>query len=134
MEQLEVLNKRQKSAVTRLTKNSKIFKTIIAAMHEKKAWNVVSLDLRKIHEAVADFFVICEADSIPQLRAIGDNIFASVKEKCEEMPYHHEGSQGGQWLLMDYVNIVVHVMHPESRKFYSLEEMWSDAPAEEHKE
>ncbi len=129
-----MLNKRQKSTVTRLTKNSKIFKAIINAIHEKKGNKVISLDLRKVEEAVADFFIICEADSIPQLRAIGDNIFASVKEKCAEAPYHHEGSQGGQWLLIDYVNVVVHVMHPESRKFYNLEEMWSDAPLEEHKE
>ncbi len=129
-----MLNKRQKSTVTRLTKNSKIFKAIINAIHEKKGNKVISLDLRKVEEAVADFFIICEADSVPQLRAIGDNIFASVKEKCLEAPYHHEGSQGGQWLLIDYVNVVVHVMHPESRKFYNLEEMWSDAPLEEHKE
>lgn len=129
-----MLKKRQKSTVTRLTKNSKIFKAIINAIHEKKGNKVISLDLRKVEEAVADFFIICEADSVPQLRAIGDNIFASVKEKCLEAPYHHEGSQGGQWLLIDYVNIVVHVMHPESRKFYNLEEMWSDAPLEEHKE
>ena len=57
-----------------------------------------------------------------------------VKEKCEENPYHHEGYNTLQWVLIDYVNVVVHVMLPENRKFYKLEEMWSDAAAEEHDE
>ena len=132
MEQLASLTNRKKSA-TRLTRNSKIIKTIIAAIQEKKGENIISLDLRKINEAVADFFIICEAGSSPQVRAIADNVEDRVKEKCGENPYHHEGYQKLQWVLIDYVNVVVHVMHPESRKFYSLEEMWSDAPAQEHK-
>jgi ribosome-associated protein len=132
LEQLASLTNRKKSA-TRLTRNSKIIKTIIAAIQEKKGENIISLDLRKINEAVADFFIICEAGSGPQVRAIADNVVDKVKEKCGENPYHHEGYQKLQWVLIDYVNVVVHVMHPESRKFYSLEEMWSDAPAQEHK-
>jgi len=131
LEQLASLTNRKKSA-TRLTRNSKIIKTIIAAIQEKKGENIISLDLRKINEAVADFFIICEASSGPQIRAIADNVEDRVKEKCEEDPYHHEGFQKLQWVLIDYVNVVVHVMHPENRKFYSLEEMWSDAPAQEH--
>ena len=131
MEQLASLTNRKKSAA-RLTRNSKIIKTIIAAIQEKKGENIISLDLRKINEAVADFFIICEASSSPQVRAIADNVEDKVKEKCEELPYHHEGFQKLHWVLIDYVNVVVHVMHPESRKFYSLEEMWSDAPAQEH--
>ena len=120
--------------VKRLTKSSKIIKTIIAAIQEKKGEHIVSLDLRKINEAVADFFIICEAGSQPQIRAIADNIQHQVLEKCEEKPFHHEGSHTAQWVLIDYVNVVVHVMHPESRKFYRLEEMWSDATSLEHDE
>ncbi|HEV7783193.1 MAG TPA: ribosome silencing factor [Chitinophagaceae bacterium] len=131
MEQLASLTNRKKSAA-RLTRNSKIIKTIIAAIQEKKGENIISLDLRKINEAVADFFIICEAGSQPQVRAIADNVEHKVKESCEENPYHHEGFQNSQWVLIDYVNVVVHVMHPETRKFYSLEEMWSDAPAQQH--
>lgn len=132
MEQLASLTNRKKSA-TRLTRSSKIIKTIIAAIQEKKGEDVISLDLRKINEAVADFFIICEASSAPQLKAIADNVIDKVKEKCSEKPYHQEGYQKAQWVLIDYVNVVVHVMHPETRKFYSLEEMWSDAPAQQHK-
>ena len=134
MEQLEVLTNRKRKSAARLTKNSKIIKTIIAAIQEKKGENIISLDLRKISEAVADFFIVCEATSQPQIRAIAENVEEQVKQKCAENPYHHEGYSKLQWVLIDYVNVVVHIMLPENRKFYKLEEMWSDAAAEKHEE
>jgi ribosome-associated protein len=129
---LEVLQSRKKNSLTRLSRNSKIFKVIINAIHEKKGENVLSLDLRKIPEAVADFFIICQATNSTQLKAIADFIEFDVKEKTGELSYKHEGRQGEQWILIDYVNIVVHIMMPDTRKFYQLEEMWSDAPGMEH--
>ena len=126
------LTNRKKKSAARLTKNSKIIKTIIAAIQEKKGEHIISLDLRKINEAVADFFIICEASNQPQIKALADNVQDRVKEKCGEDPYHHEGRQKLQWVLIDYVNVVVHIMLPENRKFYSMEEMWSDAASEEH--
>lgn len=134
MNNLEALNTRKKNSIVRLTRNSKIFKTIIHAIQEKKGENVVSLDLRKIPEAVADFFIICQASNTTQLRAIADFVETEVKEKCLEIAYKHEGRQGQQWILIDYVNVVVHIMLPEPRKFYQLEEMWSDAPLQEHRD
>lgn len=131
MNNLTVLATR-KNSQTRLTRNSKICKTVINAIHEKKGEKIISLDLRKIPEAVSDFFVICEASNNTQLKAIADSVEMEVKEKCGENPYKHEGRQGEQWILIDYVNIVVHIMLPEPRKFYQLEEMWSDAPLTEH--
>ena len=131
METIEVLSSRKKSA-TRLNRNSKIFKTIIKAIQDKKGENIVSLDLRKIPEAVADFFIICEAGNQPQIRAIAEDVEDEVKKKCGESPYRHEGKLVLQWAMIDYVNIVVHIMMPESRKFYKLEEMWSDGVLEEH--
>jgi ribosome-associated protein len=128
---LKVLNSRKKSQ-TRLTKNSKIFKTIIQSIQDKKGEKIVSLDLKKIPEAVADYFIICEASNNNQLRAIADNIEFELKKQCDETPFKHEGRQAEQWILIDYVNIVVHVMLPEPRKFYQLEELWSDAPSMEH--
>ena len=124
--------RRKRSSTGRLTKNSKIFKAIITAIQEKKGDNIVSLDLRKIPEAVADFFIICEAGSSTQVKAIADYIEVHVKNIVNETPYKHEGHQGMHWVLVDYVNIVVHVMQPETRKFYKLEEMWSDGEMEEH--
>jgi len=129
---LTVLNSRKKSALTRLTRNSKIFKAIVYAIQEKKGEKIVSLDLKKIPEAVSDFFIICEASNNIQLKAIADSVEMEVKKKCRELPYKHEGHQAEQWILIDYVNVVVHIMLPEPRKFYRLEEMWSDAPALEH--
>ena len=131
METLEVLTSRKK-APTRLNRNSKIFKTIIKAIQDKKGEHIVSVDLRKIPEAVADFFIICEASNQPQIRAIADSVEDEVKKKCGESPYHHEGKGGLQWVLIDYVNVVVHILMPENRKFYKLEEMWSDGTLEEH--
>ena len=133
MEQLSKLaTRRKRSAVTRLTKNSRIFKAIIHAIQEKKGENIVSLDLRRIPEAVADFFIICEASSHTQVKAIADFVELHVKKQVGELPYRHEGMQTAHWVLIDYVNVVVHVMQPETRKFYKLEEMWSDAEGEEH--
>jgi ribosome-associated protein len=128
---LEALKSRKKSA-TRLTRSSKLFKTVIHAIQEKKGDQVVSLDLRKIPEAVSDFFIICQANNPNQLRAIADFVEEEVKKNCGEIPFKHEGRQGQQWILIDYVNIVVHIMLSEPRKFYRLEEMWSDAPLQEH--
>ena len=129
---LTLLEKRKKSTIARITRNSKLFKTIIHAIQEKKGERIVSLDLKKIPEAVTDFFIICEANNPIQLKAIGDFVEEEVKKKCGESPYKHEGRQGEQWILIDYVNVVVHIMLPEPRKFYKLEEMWSDASVMEH--
>ena len=132
MNNLTLLANRKKSTFKKLTKNSKIFKSIIHAIQQKKGENIVSLDLRKIPEAVADFFIICEANNNTQLKAIADFVEEDVKMKCEEAAYKHEGRQAQQWILIDYVNVVVHIMMPDPRKFYQLEEMWSDAPLMEH--
>ena len=132
LEPLSLLSARKKSSATKLTKSSRLFKTIIRSIQEKKGENIVSLDLRKIHEAVADFFIIYEATNQPQIRAIADSVTDAVKDKTGEIPYHHEGKSSLQWVLIDYVNIVVHIMISDTRKFYKLEEMWSDAQLEEH--
>lgn len=133
MEQLSILATRKRNSVVRLTRNSKIFKSIIKAIQEKKGEEIISLDLRKIPEAVADFFIICEAASTTQVKAIADSVEEEVRKNCDELPYKHEGRQTYQWVLIDYVNVVVHVMLPENRRFYKLEDMWSDAPQEIHR-
>ena len=86
MEQLALLANRKKKSAARLTKSSKIIKTIIDAIQEKKGENIISLDLRKIPEAVADFFIICEASNQPQIRAISDYVEEQVKKNVKK--YH----------------------------------------------
>ena len=132
MEPLTVLASRKKNTITRLNSNSRIFKLILKAIQEKKGENIVSLDLRKIPEAVSDYFVICEATSTIQVKAIADFVEETVKKELGENPYRHEGYSASKWILIDYINIVVHIMLPENRKFYKLEEMWSDAILQEY--
>lgn len=119
---------------SRLSRSSRVFKIIINAIQEKKGENIVSLDLRKINEAVADFFIICEATTNMQVRGIADYVQDELKKECQEIPYKHEGYAHGKWILIDYINVVVHIMQPETRQFYQLEEMWSDAPSMIHQE
>ena len=117
--------------VARLTKGSRILKVIVKAIQEKKGERLVSLDLRKIPEAVADFFIVCEAGSTTQVRAIAEHVREEVKQVCGERAYHDEGFGASNWVIIDFVNVVVHVFLPETRRFYRLEEMWSDAVSEE---
>ena len=132
MEPLTVLASRKRNTIARLNANSKILKLIIKAIQEKKGENIVSLDLRKIPEAVSDYFIICEATSTTQVRAIADFVEDTIKKQTGELPYRHEGYHALQWILIDYINIVVHIMQHETRKFYKLEELWSDAPLQEY--
>jgi len=74
--------------------------------------------------------VICQATSTTQVKAISDFVEVQVQNECGEKPFRHEGQQAAQWIIIDYVNVVIHVMQPESRKFYKLEEMWSDAQSQ----
>jgi ribosome-associated protein len=120
----------RKKAASRLTKNSKLFKNIIHAIKEKKGDAIVSLDLKKIDEAVADYFILCEARSNIQIKAIADSIEDVVEKECGERPYHVE--RGDTWTLVDYVNVVVHIFLHEQRMFYGLESLWADASRSEH--
>ncbi len=128
MEPQATLVSRKKNTAVKLAKNAKILKTIIRALQEKKGEKIVSLDLRKIHESVADFFIICEATSTTQVKALAGLVEDKVKKECGENPFHHEGFEAVHWIIIDYINVVVHIMLPETRKFYGLEELWNDAP------
>ena len=99
---------------------------IIESIKNLKGIDIVKMDLRHLHDAPTDFFIICEAGNQPQIRAIADHVMDQVADRCTEKPYRQEGQKQMQWVLIDYVNVVVHVMTPELRKFYKLEEMWSD--------
>ena len=93
---------------------------------ERKASDVVVLDLRGISTAT-DYFVIASGNSDVQVKAIADHVRDELK-KDSVRPEHLEGLRGGRWVLMDYVNFVVHVFHPQAREFYQLERLWGDAP------
>jgi ribosome-associated protein len=93
---------------------------------ERKAGDVVVLDLRGISTAT-DYFVIAEGTSDVQVKAIAEHVVDELK-KDQIRPEHIEGLRGGRWVLIDYVDFVVHVFHPQARQFYQLETLWGDAP------
>lgn len=132
MEPITALTSRKKNTIVRLNSNSRILKLIVKAIQEKKGEKIVSLDLRKIPEAISDYFIICEATSTTQIKAIADFVEETIKKQTGEIPYHREGYETMHWILIDYINIVVHIMQPDARKFYKLEEMWSDAALQEY--
>lgn len=101
----------------------------VDAVLEKKAHDVTVMDMRKV-SGVADYFVICTGDSDLQVRAIVEAVRERVKEQLGERPWHVEGNEHYQWVLIDYVDVVVHVFAAEKRVFYNLERLWGDAPTE----
>lgn len=107
---------------------------IIDGIRDKKGKNIVQLDLRNLEDAPADFFIICEGDSNVHVKAISDSIYKRVKEELHSMPSHMEGSSNARWILMDYFNTVVHVFYPETRHFYEIEHLWSDADVTEYED
>ncbi len=102
-------------------------KLVIESIQDIKGKNIVKLDLRHLDEAPTDFFIVCEGESVTQVKSIADNIYRCFKDEHGVLPEHFEGQRNATWILLDYFNIVIHVFHPESRAFYELEDLWSDA-------
>lgn len=105
---------------------------IIDAIQDIKGKNIVMLDLRKLEESPTDFFIICEGESSTQVSAIAGNIIKRVKNELSVIPSSREGMTSASWVLVDYFNTVVHVFYPETRKYYELEDLWSDAEFTEY--
>ncbi|MCQ2301627.1 MAG: ribosome silencing factor [Bacteroidales bacterium] len=99
----------------------------IEAMEAVKGKEIVTLDLREIGTAVTDYFVICHANSKIQVDAIADKVEELVREKAKQKPYHVEGRENTEWILIDFVDVVVHIFLESKRSFYKLEELWADA-------
>lgn len=110
-----------------MNKKKSDIQVIADAMLEKKAQDVISLDLKKIGTAIADHFVICNADSAPQVIAIADNVEEQMEKECGRSVVRQQGRENAFWVILDYSDIVVHVFNTEQRQFYRLEELWADA-------
>ncbi|HLG02674.1 MAG TPA: ribosome silencing factor [Bacteroidia bacterium] len=100
---------------------------VASGILEKKGENIVCLDLRNIENAVCDYFIICEGNSSIQVEAIADSVEETVKKRMHQRPYRSEGWQNALWILIDFVNVVVHVFQKDTRQFYNLESLWADA-------
>lgn len=100
---------------------------VVQGMSEKKAHDIVILDLRKVKNAVADYFIICSGNSDTQIDAICDSIEEFVYKVSKQSPWKKEGRQNKEWILLDYIDVVAHIFKKDKRQFYSLEELWGDA-------
>lgn len=105
---------------------SKLIDTICEALLERKAEEVSILDISKV-TTLADTFIICHASTDVQIKAIADNVVQKVKEELGEKVWKEEGLDARRWVILDYVNVVVHIFKKDLREFYALERMWNDA-------
>jgi ribosome-associated protein len=125
--------KKKKPAARRPKKSSSpketssLLDAIVEGMRERKAKNIMILNLQGIENRVTDYFVICDADSNTHVNSIADSVEEMVEKKTKEKAYHSEGSQNGEWVLIDYINIVAHVFLRETREHYNIEGLWGDA-------
>lgn len=100
---------------------------VVNGMSEKKASEITVLDLRKVKNAIADYFVICSGNSDTHIDAVADSVEEEVYKECSVHPWKKEGRQNKEWVLLDYVDVVAHIFQKEKRSFYALEELWGDA-------
>ena len=116
-----------KKSVRKFAEHEQLRDAIIEGMQEKKAKDIVWIDLRNLKNSVADFFVICHADSRTHIESIARSIEEFVYKKLGEEPLHSEGQTNAEWILLDYFTVVAHVFLQDKREFYGLERLWADA-------
>ena len=109
------------------TNNDDLLALIIKGIEDVKGNDINILDLREIENTVCDYFVICNGNSNTQINAIVGSVQKVVSKELKEKPWHVEGEQNGEWVLMDYVSIVVHVFQKHIREYYNIESLWGDA-------
>jgi ribosome-associated protein len=107
--------------------SEKLCDAIVKGMQEKKAADILVMDLRKVKNAVADFFVICSGGSDKQLDAIAQSVDEEVYKTVKENPWHVEGKSNKEWMLLDYFDVVAHIFRKDRREFFALEKLWGDA-------
>lgn len=112
----------------------KLTDTIVEAISDKKGRNITVLDFSGFDGAITKAFVICNADSTTQVGAIAEGISEKVKEELGEKVWRMEGMTNGVWVVMDYIDVMVHIFQTETRDFYKLEQLWADAPAKRYEE
>ena len=108
------------------TKKASLADLIVMGMQEKKAQNITVIDLRKLKEAVADYFIICSGNSDTQVDSIHDSIDEVVFKTDKIHPWRTEGSMQKEWIVVDYGDVVAHIFRKDKRPFYNLEELWGD--------
>jgi len=109
------------------TNADQLITTIVGGIEEVKGKDITILDLREIENTVCDYFIVCEGSSNTQVNAIVGSIQKQVSKTLKDKPWHIEGTENAEWVLMDYVNVVVHVFQKHIREYYDIESLWGDA-------
>ena len=104
-----------------------LISVIIQGIEEVKGENIKLLDLRDIENTVCDYFIICSGNSNTQVKAISGSVQKTVSKHVKDKPWHIEGENNAEWILMDYVHVAVHVFQKQIRDFYDIESLWGDA-------
>jgi ribosome-associated protein len=116
-----------------LNESTYISELAIYGMQEKKGNELVRLDLRNINSSVADYFVICHADSATQVKAIANSVEEEIYKAVQQDPWRKEGLEYGEWILLDYVDVVIHIFRTDKREYYGVEDLWGDAEVKSYK-
>lgn len=119
---------------TKILSSSELSELLVTAIQDKKGQNIVKLDLRNIEEATADFFIICQGNSPTQVAAIAESVVDRAFLDANERPIGKEGLQVGEWALVDFFNVVVHIFVEPVRHKFALEDLWGDAKIIEYKD
>jgi len=119
--------RKPKAGLSLSPESQKLSDLVVQGMAEKKGHDIVVLDLRKVKNAIADYFIICSGNSDTQIDAICDSIEEYVFKASKQSPWRKEGQQNKEWILLDYIDVVAHVFKKDKRQFFSLEELWGDA-------
>jgi len=99
----------------------------VHGIQEKKGNDIVRLDLRELNSSVSDYFIVCNADSSTQVKAIADSVEDEIYKLTKTNPWHKEGQENAEWIILDYFDIVVHIFKTEKREFFGIEDLWCDA-------
>jgi ribosome-associated protein len=110
-----------------LSESASLSELAIHGIQEKKGNDIIRLDLRNIFSSVSDYFVICHADSSTQVKAIANSVEDEIYKATQQEPWRKEGLEYGEWILLDYIDVVVHIFRTDKREFYGVEDLWGDA-------
>ena len=109
------------------TQFSPLVDAVISGIQEKKGHEIIAMDLKPTGSALADYFIICHGDSNTQVDALARSVEEEVQKLTGEKPVYKEGHTNAEWILLDYINVVVHIFLKEQREFYGIERFWADA-------
>jgi ribosome-associated protein len=121
---------RKKTNNKQLKENKNLLFAVINGIQEKKGKQITIINLKEIHSSICDYFIVCHADNKKQVDAIADSVEEFVRKASDEKPITVEGKQNSEWILLDYIDVVVHVFYSETRDFYAIEDLWADAPTQ----